>query len=160
MRLPGGKGIMEGKNSTGTEQEYVLGEERLMRGIDAYDSEVAYGKDNRLNVGILFSFKSMSLITERLVEETKEYDDKYPKSELLKIWGCAMMMLFFLFLFSYKLFLMATLPFMFFYGYALMRVFKAWKRFHYKKGGLMLATIFGVMLELVVGIGLQTLLLG
>ena len=67
---------MGGKNSTGTEQEYVSGEERLMRDIDAYDSEVAYGKDNRLNVGILFSFKSMSLITERLVEETKEYDDQ------------------------------------------------------------------------------------
>lgn len=131
-----------------------------MRGIDAYDAEVAYGKNDRLKVGILFSFKSMSLITERLVEETREYDDKYPKSELLKIWGCAMMMMFLLFLFSYKLFLMATLPFMFFYGYALMRVFKAWKRFHYQKGGLMAATIIGLILEFAAGIGLQTLLLG
>ena len=148
------------KNSVGTEQEYVSHEERLMRGIDAYDAEVAYGKNDRLKVGILFSFKSMSLITERLVEETREYDDKYPKSELLKIWGCAMMMMFLLFLFSYKLFLMATLPFMFFYGYALMRVFKAWKRFHYQKGGLMAATIIGLILEFAAGIGLQTLLLG
>lgn len=148
------------KNSVGTEQEYVSQEERLMRGIDAYDAEVAYGKNDRLKVGILFSFKSMSLITERLVEETGEYDDKYPKSELLKIWGCAMMMMFLLFLFSYKLFLMATLPFMFFYGYALMRVFKAWKRFHYQKGGLMAATIIGLILEFAAGIGLQTLLLG
>lgn len=148
------------KNSVGTEQEYVSQEERLMRGIDAYDAEVAYGKNDRLKVGILFSFKSMSLITERLVEETREYDDKYPKSELLKIWGCAMMMMFLLFLFSYKLFLMATLPFMFFYGYALMRVFKAWKRFHYQKGGLMAATIIGLILEFAAGIGLQTLLLG
>lgn len=148
------------KNSVGTEQEYVSQEERLMRGIDAYDAEVAYGKNDRLKVGILFSFKSMSLITERLVEETREYDDKYPKSELLKIWGCAMMMMFLLFLFSYKLFLMATLPCMFFYGYALMRVFKAWKRFHYQKGGLMAATIIGLILEFAAGIGLQTLLLG
>ena len=148
------------KDSTGAGQDYVSGEERLMRGIDAYDSEVAYGKDNRLKVGILFSFKSMSLITQRLVEETKDYDDNYPKSELLKIWGCAMMMLFFLFLFSYKLFLMATLPFMFFYAYALMHVFKAWKRFHYKRGGLMLATVVGVILLLAAGIGLQTLIMG
>lgn len=151
---------MSEKNGHGTEQEYVSNEERLMRGIDAYDAEVAYAKDNRLKVGILFSFKSMSLIVERLVEETKEYDDKYPKSELLKIWAYAMMMLFFLFLFSYKLFLMATLPFMFFYGYALLRILKAWKRFHYKRGGLLLATVIGVIIEFAVGIGLQTLIMG
>lgn len=148
------------KNGSSGEQEYVSNEERLMKGIDAYDSEVAYGKDNRLKVGILFSFKSMSLIAERLIEETKDYDDKYPKSELLKLWGCAMMMMFFLFLFSYKLFLMATLPFIFFYLYALMHIFRAWKRFHYKKGKLVLATILGFILELGLGLGLQALIMG
>ncbi len=130
-----------------------------MRSMDDYDDEVRYQRDEKLKVGVLFSFKSMSLIIGRIVEETKEIDDKYPKSELLKIWGCAMGMFFVLFLFSYSGLIAATVPFMMFYGYVLIQIVGAWKRFKYPKAQIIWGTIGALLAELAVALLLQSLIL-
>ncbi len=129
-----------------------------MRSLDDYDEELLYNKKDKIKVGLLVSFKSMSAMTGRIVEETGEYDSKYPKSELLKIWGAAMGVFFFLFLASYGLFAVATLPFMMFYGYAVVQVIKAWKRFKYACFPLIAGTLLLLVLEFMLGIWLQGIL--
>ncbi len=131
-----------------------------MRSMDYYDDEVRYDKNEKLEVGFLISFKSMSIVIGRIIEETKEYDDKYPKSELLKIWRYVMGIFFVLFLCTYNLFAVVTIPFMIFYGYVLIQLFGAWKRFKYKRASLLLATIVGLILELFLGMLLQGIVFG
>lgn len=125
-----------------------------MRTMDDYDDEVKYGRDEKLNVGLLFSFKSMSLIINRIVEETKEANEQYPKSELIKIWACAMMMCGVTMLCGYSYFFFVLCIFLFFYLLVVFQVFKAMKNFGYKRGGLIALTILIFIAE----IGLKYLL--
>lgn len=115
-------------------------------------------RDEKLKVGLLLSFKSMSLVIQRIEEETREWDDKYPKSELLKIWGSTMVILLFLFTFSYSALIVATGLFFFFYGYVLLQLGKAWKRFKYSAAFYWGITIPALILVLILGINLQTLI--
>lgn len=130
-----------------------------MSRFDDYDYEVKYAKDEKLTAGFMVNFKSMSVLLERFEEETKEYDDKYPKNELLKIWGSIMFCYVVLFALSYKILFIVTLPFIFFYTYSLYHVFKAWKRFKYKTGPLWGMTIVGIIAAIALGMGLQTIIM-
>lgn len=112
---------------------------------EEYDGELL--KEEKIKVDVLFSFKSMTLVLNRIIEETREYDDKYPKSELLKIWASALGVLFFLFLFSYNILICATGLFIFFYGFVLIQVYKAWKRFKYPGGKYWLMTVLALAVE-------------
>lgn len=130
-----------------------------MRSLDDYDYEVhEMEKEGELKVKLLLSFKSMTLVINRLVEETREITDKYPKSELLKIWCSDMLIFFILFFASYNALFIATVPFMFFYGYVLISIGKAWKGFGYKKSQYVLMTIGALIVLLAISVGLRMLL--
>lgn len=98
--------------------------------------------------GFVVSFKTMGRIVDAIEEGTRTVDDKHPKNELLKIWGSLMFVMLILFAFSYNILIVATAPFIFFYGYVLIKLAKAWKRFNYKLSEFWGMTIGGLILEL------------
>lgn len=96
---------------------------------DEFDEELK--KDNRVKVGFLFNYMQMSRVLTEIEETAREWDDKYPKQELLKIWGSDMAIIFVLFTLSYNILVVATGLFFIFYGHILIQISKTWKRFHY-----------------------------
>lgn len=96
---------------------------------DDIDEELQ--RDNRIKVGILFNYMHMGKVIKQLEEETREWDQKYPRNELLKIWGCDLFMIFLLMVFSYNILIVATGLFYIFYGHILIQIFRAWRRFKY-----------------------------
>ena len=130
-----------------------------MRSIDDYDYD-AGRKEERFHIGFIVSFKSMTLLLNRMEDEIGEFDDQYPRKELLKIWSSIMVVMFVLFLLSYNILFVATLPFIFFYGLALKQLFHAWKRFKYQMGFLRIITLATLVVEIAAAFGLQVLILG
>lgn len=130
-----------------------------MRSIDDYDYD-AGRKEERFHIGFIVSFKSMTLLLNRMEDEIGEFDDQYPRKELLKIWSSIMVVMFVLFLLSYNILFVATLPFIFFYGLALKQLFRAWKRFKYQMGFLRIITLATLVVEIAAALGLQVLILG
>ncbi len=100
---------------------------------EAFDEELMQMEKEKIEVGVMFSYKSMSAVIERIANETREWDDKHPKRDLLKIWTNLLPIFFVLFLFSYNVMIIATGIFYFFYGYILIQLFGVWRRFHYSK---------------------------
>ena len=98
---------------------------------DEFDEELQ--KKEEIKVGFMFSFKSMSHTVERLSEETREWDNKHPKIELMKMWANVMLVFAVLLSFSYSLFIAATGIFYFFYGYVLLQIYSTWKQFKYSR---------------------------
>lgn len=96
------------------------------------------------------NFKKMTFYIDRIVEETKEWDDKHPKDYLLKIWASVMIMMFVLFLFSYNVLIIATALFFGFYGYILFQLSKTYKRFGYKRLPYWIMTILTLAVLFVV----------
>lgn len=108
-----------------------------------------------IKVGFLFSFKSMSMIIQRIEEETGDYDEHYPKRELLKIWANCLVLIFVLACLSHSIFIVATGPFIFFYCYVLFQLVRVFKRFKYPRAGFIAATVLGLLLVLIAGFALQ-----
>ena len=129
-----------------------------MARIDDYDYEVKYAKDEKIEVGFMVNFKSMSVMINRIVEETKEVTDQYPKSELKKIWGGIMFCYLILFALSYQILIVATLPFAILYTYTLFQLFKAWKGFKYPMKKLVWSTIGIVILDILLSIPVRLLM--
>lgn len=127
-----------------------------MRHIDDYDDQIK--QQERIKIGYKFNFKSMYMLIGRIIEEKGEYDEHYPKDGLYRLWGCSMAVLFILFVFSHSLFMVATVPFMFFYGMVIFQVFKALKVFEYKRVPLAIATPIVLIVEAVAGYYLQQLI--
>lgn len=115
---------------------------------DEFDEELK--REERLKVGVLLSFKSMTLVLDRLIEETRECDDKYPKNELLKIWASIMAVFTVLFTFTYSVFAIVTVLFLFFYGYAFVKLVKAWNSFRYSKPMFWGITVLAIAVALLV----------
>lgn len=99
---------------------------------DEFDEELK--RDEKIEVGLMFSFKSMSHIIDRIINETREWDEKHPKKDLMKIWINVMIVFMVLFTFTYSVLAVATVVFYFFYGYVIIQLYGAWKRFKYSKG--------------------------
>lgn len=106
---------------------------------DDIDEEL--NRDVEIEVGPMFSFKSMSHVIDRINNETREWDDKHPKGDLMKIWFNVMAIFFVLFTFTYSILAVATGIFYFFYGYVLFQLGKAWKRFKYSGAKYWIVTI-------------------
>ena len=123
------------------------------------DYEKVEEKDTQVKVRFMFSFKMMSIVINRISDETKEWDDKYPKSDLLKILGNIMVIFAFLFTFTYSFLVAATGIFFLFYFYALVQLFRAWRRFQYSGLVFWLYTIVGLAISFGVGMVLQKLIL-
>lgn len=127
--------------------------------VDDYDSEAQYLKDHQPKVGFHLSFKVMSQLVDKLIDETGEVTDKYPKSELLKLWATVMGIFFVLFLLSSGLLILAVLLFYFFYGFVFIKIFKAWKNFKYKLWQIILMTVGGLAVEFALATLIRTLIL-
>ena len=123
------------------------------------DYEQATEKDTKVKVRFMFSFKMMSIVINRISDETKEWDNNYPKKDLLKILANIMVIFAFLFVFTYSFLVAATGIFILFYGYALIQLFRAWKRFQYSGPVFWIYTIIGIAVAFGVGMVLQKLIL-
>ena len=123
------------------------------------DYEQTLEKDTQVKVRFMFSFKMMSIVINRISDETKEWDDNYPKKELLKILANIMVIFAFLFIFTYSFLVAATGIFFLFYAYALIQLFRAWKRFQYSRLVFWLYSIVGIAIAFGIGMVLQKLIL-
>lgn len=123
------------------------------------DYEQSIEKDEKVKVRFMFSFKMMSIVINRISDETKEWDDEYPKKDLLKILANIMVIFAFLFIFTYSFLVAATGIFLLFYVYALFQLYRAWRRFEYSGWMFWLYTIIGLAIAFGVGMVLQKLIL-
>lgn len=118
---------------------------------EEYDEELKNYKRVKVKIRFGLNFKYLSQMLDRIDHETREWDEKYPKSELVKIWGCIMMNFLILFSLSYNVFILVTGAFYIFYTYALFQLYGKWKRFKYPKLLFWVATIVVLVLMFVVG---------
>lgn len=125
---------------------------------DDMDEELQ--RDEKIKVGFLFNYMQMGNLLKRIEEETREWDEKYPKSELLKVWGSVMVIMLVLFTLSYNVLLIATGLFFFFYGHILVQVYSVWKRFQYSKKVYWGMTIGALAVAFVLGWLFQSLIFG
>lgn len=125
---------------------------------DDIDEELK--KEKRVHVGFVWNFLSMGEIIRRMEEETREWDETYPKSELNKIWGAVLVILPILISVSYSVLLIATIPFICLYAYVLVQIAKAWKRFHYSLVKYWGMTIPMLVLVLTLGFFVRKLIFG
>lgn len=123
------------------------------------DYERVEEKDTKVKVKFMFSFKMMSIVINRISDETKEWDDNYPKKDLLKILANIMVIFTFLFIFTYSFLVAATGIFLLFYAYALIQLFRAWRRFQYSGLAFWLYSIVGIAIAFGIGQVLQKLIL-
>lgn len=124
---------------------------------DEYETSVE--KEEKVKVKFMFSFKMMSIVINRISDETKEWDDTYPKKDLLKILANIMVIFTFLFIFTYSFLVAATGIFFLFYVYALFQLYRVWRRFQYSRLVFWLYTIVGIVVSFGVGMVLQKLIL-
>lgn len=117
-------------------------------------------KKERITVGFAWNFISASHTLNRIDEEVGEWDEKYPKSELWKIWGSTLVIMCILLCASYSVVMIATLPFLFFYGSLLFKISKAFKRFGYPRVGYWAATILILVGMVGLSILVRSLLFG
>ena len=123
---------------------------------DDIDEELKHVEE--IEVGFRLGFKGMSFLIDRIVEETREWDDKHPKDDLRFILFNDLLIIAVLVACSYNILMIATVFFMLFYGYILIQLGKAWKRFNYPMGQYWLLTILGLIAAVVVGVVAQNLI--
>lgn len=121
---------------------------------EEFDEELK--NEEEVEVGFRLGFKSMSFMIDRIIEETKEYDEKHPKDDLISILLNDLLIILVLVVFSYNILMIVTVFFMLFYGYILIQLGKAWKRFNYPMGQYRLMSIGGLLLVIVLGIVIQS----
>ncbi len=123
---------------------------------DDIDEELK--NQEEIEVGFCLKFKTMTLVIDKIIEETREYDEKHPKDDLISLLINDLVILSVLVMFSYNVLMIATVFFMLFYGYILIQIGKAWKRFNYPMAQYWLLTIIGLIIAVAVGIVLQGLI--
>ena len=124
---------------------------------DDIDEELK-NEDEEIEVGFCLKFKTMTLIIDKIIDETKEYDEKHPKDDLISLLINDLVILSVLVMFSYNVLMIVTVFFMLFYGYILIQIGKAWKRFNYSMGQYWLLTIIGLIVAVAVGVVIQGLI--
>lgn len=124
---------------------------------DDLDEELR--QKEKVHVGFMINFKNMAYYLERIDEETQEWDDQYPKKELITIWKSAMVCIFVLFALSYEIFAFVMLPFIMFYVYIIMRLGRVWKRFNYPVMFYWLVTVVGLIVMFAVAYAGRSLLI-
>ena len=85
-----------------------------MHDIDKYDDDVKENEE-RMKIPFTLNFKTISTYMLNLQEGLKEVTDDYPKKELIKLMVGIEIVLAILIIFSYKAFVIVTLPMMLFY---------------------------------------------
>lgn len=123
---------------------------------DDIDEELK--NEEEIEVGFCLKFKTMTLLIDKIIDETREYDEKHPKDDLISLLINDLLILSVLVMFSYSVLMIATVFFMLFYGYILLQIGKAWKRFNYSMGQYWLLTIVGLIIAIALGIVVQGLI--
>lgn len=123
---------------------------------DDIDEELK--KEEEITVGVRLGFKGMSFLIDRIVEETREYDEKHPKDDLTFILFNDLFIIAILTTFSYNILMIVTMFFMLFYGYILIQLGKAWKRFSYPMWQYRLMSILGLIAAVAIGVVAQILI--
>lgn len=125
---------------------------------DDWDPEVTGKKEPKGRVTL--NFKKIAADVDEIVASTSKVDDRHPKDELMKEWTGAMLGFAILFLASYKYACFVTIPFMLFYGLALVRIAGAWKNFKYKSVIFCLMTIAALVAAFVITYFIKILIFG
>jgi len=125
---------------------------------DEYDNKS--GQEVKIKYGRIFSFKTMSYAVNKIKDETREWDDKHPKDDLMAMWMNVMLIYLVLFTVTYSILIVATGVFFFFYFYVLVQMYSAWKQFGYSKVGYWVMTIAGVLITAVIGTVLKSFIFG
>jgi len=123
---------------------------------DDFDEELK--NQEEIEVGVRIGFRGMSFLIDRIVEETREWDEKHPKDDLRFILFNDLFIIAILVTFSYNILMIATVFFMLFYGYILIQLGKAWKRFNYPMWQYRLMAILGLIVAIAVGVVAQILI--
>jgi len=125
---------------------------------DEYENKS--GQEEKIKYGRIFSFKTMSYAVNKIKEETKAWDDKHPKDDLISMWMNCMLVFLILFTFTYNILIVATGVFFFFYFFVLVQMYGAWKQFGYSKAGYWIMTIAGILITAVIGTVLKGFIFG
>lgn len=125
---------------------------------DDIDEELK--KKEKISVGFMWNFISMSHMVTRIDQEVGEREGDYPKSELMKMWGSAMVIILILAIFTYSVLMVATLPFLFFYGMLFFKISGALKRFGYPRKGYWALTILLLIVIVAASVAVQHFLFG
>lgn len=127
-----------------------------MPGIDQYDYDLQARKQ-RPDFNFIISFKSilnaLTLIMDTVPVE--EADSRYPKSPILKCFLGEWLMVAAFGSFCYNILLLATVPFLGFYIYTIVKTCKAWTHYRYSKGGLVLIVIGGMIVSVGIAVLVQ-----
>ena len=123
---------------------------------DDIDEELK--KEEEIEFGFCLKFKTMTLIIDKIIDETREYDEKHPKDDLIRLLINDLVILSVLVMFSYNVLMIATVFFMLFYGYILIQLGKAWKRFNYPMGQYWSMAIIGLIIAVALGVVVQGLI--
>lgn len=117
-------------------------------------------QEARINTGRIISFKSMSTVINKIKDETRDWDDKHPKDDLMAMWTNIMIIYLVLFTVTYSILIVATGIFFFFYFYVLVQMYGAWKQFGYSKAGYWVMTIAGILITGAIGTVLKGFIFG
>ena len=77
------------------------------------------------------NFKKIFMYAGQVEESTLEVNDKHPKDSLMILWAGIMVGIAIFFVVAYNIFTFIALPFLGLYVWALVRVAKCWKGYHY-----------------------------
>ncbi len=106
------------------------------------------------------NFRYITHMLDRIDEETRDWNEKYPKSELMKLWGSVMALYFILVCLTYSVLIIVTGAFYVFNTYALFQLYGKWKRFKYSKGSFLLMTAIAMVIVFVAGGFVRGMLFG
>ncbi|MBR6478563.1 MAG: hypothetical protein IKS85_08965 [Lachnospiraceae bacterium] len=109
---------------------------------DDIDEELQNKK--KLKVGFMWNFISTNNMITRFDQEVGEVDDKYPKSEIAKMFFSTLTIMVIFELLMYNALSVLALPFFFLYGMILWKIAKLFKRFGYKTMSYWLIAIVAV----------------
>lgn len=125
---------------------------------DEIDEELQQKQDYK--VGFLLSFKSMTNAINLITETQHEWDDKHPRDSFRRIWLGDMLMLLIFFCLTYNVLAIASLPFIGFYSFVLIKLAKAYKSFGYKRTGYWWTTAGGLLIAIAIAVLVQQLIMG
>lgn len=123
---------------------------------DDIDEELK--KNEKVKAKFMISFKTMNYVVRQIEETTKEWDDKYPKFELLKIWANVLLFFVVLFTFTYNILIVVTGILFIFYGFIIFQIFGVWRSFKYPGIQYWLMTLAGIAAAFGIGWVLQSLI--
>lgn len=125
---------------------------------DEVDEELK--QDTDIKVGFILSFKSMINTINAIIETQRTWDDRHPRDSFRRIWLCTMPILLLCFCMTHSVLCIATLPFIGFYSFVLIKLASAYKNFGYKRAGYWWTTIGAILILIVLAFVIQKYVIG